>query len=675
MPTIRRAIPIAATAALILFLELALIRYIAAYVRVFGFYVNFVLLATFLGMGTGMLRRRNVEQLLWIGVPALLLLTGGVAFLAIVPIDVPAHTSEYLWGFTAAVDAARHVSINVAVIALFAVTTLLFVPLGALLGRSFAELAPLAAYSADLAGSLIGVIAFALLSELRTEPTTWFATALIVWIALVWRRRALALAMIAAAACSLVAVHWTREGASEYWSPYYRVVVKPTRVPGILEVDVNGALHQDIVDFDRADDSPFRRTVKMAYERPYRMVGRIDTALVVGAGTGNDVATLLRLGAKHVDAVEIDPVIASIGKIAHPQHPYDDPRVHLVVTDARAFLRAPPRKYDVITFGTLDSQSLLSGMSAVRLDNFVYTVEGFRAARDALKPGGSIVVFHLSGYDSIAARLYQLLAFTFDSPPREISENDYLFNHTFIAGGGSRDSTATVAPLILRTPVELSTDDWPFPYMLSRGLPQHYVVALIAVLLLSVLLIGIAAGGAAKRAPNWAMFFLGGGFLLLETKGITALSLLFGSTWIVNLAVISSILLVALAGTLIVARGRAPSVVMCLAVVTVLLAIAAIVPGSQLITTVPGLRWVIAAISVGMPVLFGSMIFSQTFAHQPEPVSALAFNILGGVAGGVLEYGSMMFGLGALNWLALGAYAVAVGLLLIQRRRSAIALT
>jgi hypothetical protein len=116
-------------------------------------------------------------------------------------------------------------------------------------------------------------------------------------------------------------------------------------------------------------------------------------------------------------------------------------------------------------------------------------------------------------------------------------------------------------------------------------------------------------------------------------------------------------------------------VVMCLAVVTVLLAIAAIVPGSQLITTVPGLRWVIAAISVGMPVLFGSMIFSQTFAQQPEPVSALAFNILGGVAGGVLEYGSMMFGLSALNWLALGAYAVAVGLLLLRGRRRAIGMT
>jgi hypothetical protein len=664
---IRRAIPIAATAALILFLELALIRYIAAYVRVFGFYVNFVLLATFLGMGTGMLRRRNVDQLLWIGVPALMLLTGLVAFLAIVPIDVPPHASEYLWGYTSASDLPRHVSINVAVIALFALATIVFIPLGALLGDRFAQLAPLTAYSADLAGSLIGVSAFAGLSQLRTEPTIWFALALAGWIALVWRRRALALAMTVAAAWSLVAVHWTREGALEYWSPYYRILVKPAGTPGNIDLYVNGALHQEIVDFDRADGSNFRRTARMAYERPYRIVGKIDTALVVGAGTGNDIATLLRLGARHVDAVEIDPVIAGIGKIAHPQHPYDDPRVQLFVTDARAFLRAPPRKYDVITFGTLDSQSLLSGMSAVRLDNFVYTLESFRAARAALRPGGSIVLYHLSGYEYIAARLYQLLGLAFGSPPREISEDDFLFNHTFIAGGGARDTTGAVVSPVLRTPIELSRDDWPFPYMLARGLPQHYVVALIAVLLLSLFLVGTAAGGAAMRAPNWSMFFLGVGFLLLETKGITAMSLLFGSTWIVNLAVIASILIVALIGTVLAAHGRAPSVMQCLTAVALLLVIATLVPGAQLVTAVPGLRWLIAAVSVGLPVLFGSMIFSQTFALQAEPTSALAFNILGGVAGGVLEYSSMMFGISALNWLALGAYALAVGLLLKSR--------
>ena len=138
------------------------------------------------------------------------------------------------------------------------------------------------------------------------------------------------------------------------------------------------------------EKDPYTSIAASGYERPYHFVKRLDTALVVGAGTGNDLAILLGFGAKHIDAVEIDPVIAGIGRLGHPQQPYADPRVHLHVNDARAYLRTAARKYDVIVFGTLDSQTLLSGMSSVRLDNYVYTVESFRSAREALKPDGTL---------------------------------------------------------------------------------------------------------------------------------------------------------------------------------------------------------------------------------------------------------------------------------------------
>ena len=48
--------------------------------------------------------------------------------------------------------------------------------------------------------------------------------------------------------------------------------------------------------------------------------------LVLGAGTGNDVAVALSEGAEHVDAVEIDPVILELGSRLHPDHPYVSPR-------------------------------------------------------------------------------------------------------------------------------------------------------------------------------------------------------------------------------------------------------------------------------------------------------------------------------------------------------------
>ena len=55
---------------LILFLELDLIRYVPGYVRVFGFYLNLVLIATFLGMGVGLLRSESAQQVRWLALPA-----------------------------------------------------------------------------------------------------------------------------------------------------------------------------------------------------------------------------------------------------------------------------------------------------------------------------------------------------------------------------------------------------------------------------------------------------------------------------------------------------------------------------------------------------------------------------------------------------------------------------
>lgn len=108
----------------------------------------------------------------------------------------------------------------------------------------------------------------------------------------------------------------------------------------------------------------------------------------MGAGTGNDVASALRHGATHVDAVEIDPLILRLGKRFHPEHPYDSPRVTVHVDDARAFFKKTKRKYDLIVFGYLDSHTMLTSFSSVRLDNYVYTLESLREARGLLREAG-----------------------------------------------------------------------------------------------------------------------------------------------------------------------------------------------------------------------------------------------------------------------------------------------
>ena len=62
-----------------------------------------------------------------------------------------------------------------------------------------------------------------------------------------------------------------------------------------------------------------------SYDAPFRFVAKRDDVLIVGAGAGNDAAAALRNGAGEVNAVDIDPVIFSLGERLHPDQPYDVP--------------------------------------------------------------------------------------------------------------------------------------------------------------------------------------------------------------------------------------------------------------------------------------------------------------------------------------------------------------
>ncbi|GAC1477984.1 MAG: hypothetical protein NVS1B4_21380 [Gemmatimonadaceae bacterium] len=652
------ALRVAGYAALVLYLELAIIRYAAGYVRVFGFFLNFVLIAAFLGTGVGMLRSRQQRQVRWIAPFAFPALAVAVAMFAVIPIDVPRDTHEYLWNAFAA-SAPHHVSLLTVVVVLFTLCATLFVPLGAQFGAEFGKLPPLVAYSADIAGALLGVLGFALMSALRLPPTVWFAVGLALWTALALPDRRFAIAMAAATVATLTVVEWTRDRPPEYWSPYYRINLRPEG--GAVRVDVNGALHQYILDFDSTsrERTEYVKIAQRGYLHPYALAARLDTALVVGAGTGNDIAMLLSLGARHIDAVEIDPVIAGIGALAHPQQPYADPRVHLHVNDARAYLRRASQRYDVIVFGTLDSQTLLSGMSSVRLDNYVYTVESFRSARARLKPDGTMIVYHLSGLPYIAARLTQIIREAFDAPPRVFADHAMLFNHTFVAGYGARGATNADLPADLTAPLPLAHDDWPYLYLAYRTIPAHYLTALAAVLAIAALFVGLGAPAALRGGVDGAMFFLGAGFMLVETKSVTEMSLLFGSTWVVNVLVFTSILVTILVANVAVMRTRRPRLDWLFGGLFASLAIAWATPASTLLRFGHLAEWGLGGALVALPIFFAALIFGSLLRVRTDHTRALAYNVLGAIVGGVLEYSSMATGIKGLYLVAAAAYGAA----------------
>jgi len=664
---LRTGLRLATYSALILFFELALIRYAAGYVHVFSFYLNFVLIATFLGMGVGLLRAEHAGLLKWIAVPAMLLLFVTIALFANAKITVPADPNEFLWGIFSD-GAKKGIPLLVVAASLFALCSIFFVPLGALLGAEFRKLPALHAYSWDIAGGLAGICAFGLLSAAGREPFVWFSLGLGLWLIVSIGDRRFAASLALSGSVVLAIASWMgSSGLRSFWSPYYRITVAPVGLG--YQVDVNGSLHQFMLNLDSTTAAKFEysRVARFGYLQPYRLLPRIDTALVVGAGTGNDLSLLLMRGASYVDAVEIDPRIADIGQVLHPQQPYSDARVHLHVNDARAFLRTTKQKYDVIVFGTLDSQTLLSGMSSVRLDNYVYTVESLRSARSRLTDNGTLILYHMSAQPYIAGRIYQMLGDAFGSPPGVFAGHMNLFNFVFVAGKAASAvppaSPATLAEL--RAPYALAHDDWPYLYLRERTLPGHYLAALLAVLVIAAGMMVIGGGEVMARGFDGAMFFMGAGFLLVETKSVTEMSLLFGSTWTVNLLVFASIMVMVLAANLWVMSNPVRRTAPLFGALFASLAVAYLVPASSLLMLGTVGQWVLGGLMVALPVFFAALIFSTLLGRRMDGARALAYNLLGAIIGGVLEYSSMVIGIKGLYLLAAALY---LGAMLLARR-------
>ncbi len=119
-----------------------------------------------------------------------------------------------------------------------------------------------------------------------------------------------------------------------------------------------------------------------------------------------------------MDAVEIDPAIIRLGREHHPDHPYSDPRVTVINDDARHYLRTTTKHYDLVVFALIDSLTMQSSFSGVRLESYMFTEESFRAVRDQLKPNGLLVVYNYFRERWLVDRLANTAAVAFGEEPR-----------------------------------------------------------------------------------------------------------------------------------------------------------------------------------------------------------------------------------------------------------------
>ena len=377
---------------LVLFLEVALIRWMPAYIRLLAYFSNFILLASFLGIGVGCLlapSRRAAVRL----VPAAA--GGGHRRGLLLPARGrrPGPGSIYFTSGTAAPVVVVESTMLLPLV--FVIVAALFATLAQRMGREMAALPPLRGYTINLLGSLAGVAAFAVISWLQLSPTWWFAVGFAAALPLLlvagdhrrpgpapvaarWRCRRTSCCWLS----TLVMVHAMARGS--LWSPYYKITVGQDGPDTVVEV--NNIFHQSMAPVEQKE---------YFYQWPYMVFGdTFENVLVLGAGSGTDVAAALRHGAKHVDAVEIDPVIVRLGRQYHPDQPYSDPRVTVVTDDARHFLRTTTKKYDLVVFALIDSLTMQSSFSGVRLESYMFTEESFRAVRDRLAPNGLLVVYN-----------------------------------------------------------------------------------------------------------------------------------------------------------------------------------------------------------------------------------------------------------------------------------------
>ena len=619
-----------------LFLELALIRWLGSNVVHLSYFTNFVLLGSFLGIGLGFLLARTERTLLpW----SPLVLAGLVAVVLFAPVRINRSSDEIIY-FTSTDPSGPPAWLTLPLI--FCAVALAVMGPAEAVGRCFKDMPPLDAYRLDLMGSIGGIAAFTALSFLRAPSVAWGLIVAAAFIALLWSQLSGVISLAVALLVILLAFESMTVGVT--WSPYYKVTTD--EVPGLnnaeqLRISVNGIPHQVM------RSAVLRLVEEPQYGIPYdRLEGnQLDRVLIVGAGSGSDVAIALAKGAKHVDAVEIDPRILQIGKQRHPDRPYQDPRVSAFVNDGRAFLEQSDTKYDLILFALPDSLVLVSGASAIRLESYLFTKEAVSAARDHLAPGGGFAMYNYYREDRLIDRLGGTVADAFGHDPC-MDRVGNAGGQAVISAGLTADDQSCAAdqPALPTVRTAPATDDRPFVYFFGSSLPALYLLALGCVLAVSLVCVRALAGPFRTMRPYADLFFMGAAFLLLETKNITSFALLFGTTWVVNAIVFGGVLVAVLLAVETTRRLRTPSLPIVYAGIAVSLVVAYAVPNSALLA-LPLLPRVLAAVALAFtPIYLANVAFAKRFATTDDSRAAFAVNILGAMVGGCLEYLALLTG-------------------------------
>jgi hypothetical protein len=295
----------------------------------------------------------------------------------------------------------------------------------------------------------------------------------------------------------------------------------------------------------------------------------------------------------------------------------------------------------------------------VRLDGYVYTVEGIRAAFRLLGDNGVLTLSFSIGKPWLGPKLYELVAEATGRQPTLYLNPAW---HQLVLCA-PKDAHLSMPPSMghffkssYGKPPEfdLPTDDWPFLYLIRKSIPSDYLIAIGSLMAFSIAAVAWLRRGS-FGSGDLHFGLLGMGFLLLETKSISDSTLFFGATWFVTMIVVAGVLLMVIGANMVAERLVRFSFWMY-APLLAILAVLFIVPREHVLgyDFVGRLLWTL--LIVPLPVFFAGIIFSTTFREAKLPSAAFGANLIGAMLGGFCEYLGMAVGIHRLSMLVMIAY-------------------
>jgi len=671
-----------------LFLEIFLIRWISTEIRIFAYISNLVLLACFLGVGLGCyFSKKNANVLITIGMLVSISLAAESQPFQNITEMLSNFPDSVIWGQILKTSSGLLV-LNGTVLTIFMFLMILvaFIPLGQILGKLLDEHGNIiVGYSINVIGSLIGIWCFNIFSFFYTKPWVWFAFAIIILLFFIPRKKSDMLLACSASILILLITGMLNFPSPIIWSPYQKLIIYPNMYLDIQNgwaINVNNTGYMSLLDLSedfvkrypgRYDITERRYNI---YELPYQFIDKKDAALILGAGAGNDAAGALRSGVKKIDAVEIDPGIYKLGRELHPEQPYEQKNVAIAIDDARAFLKKTKKNYDIITVGLLDSHTLSSNYNNMRLDHYVYTLEAFRNMKERLERDGVISVTFGVRRAWIAERIYGLLREVFGDVP-------YVFNVGSDNPGFGWSGTMFITSnnleklknAVERKPdlknyiaehsitglgrIKLTTDDWPYLYIEKPGIPRMYLLVIVAIMTVLFIVKKILFNFENSKV-NMHFFFLGCAFLLLEFQNVSKAALLFGSTWIVNSYIISSILFLILMANLFVYYSKIINVKVFYSLLLISILILYLMPIDIFNAFGFWTKSILAVLILNLPIFFAGIIFIHSFKSVSSKNIALGSNLIGAATGGLLETVSFITGVKSVLLLVFALYILSL---------------